>query len=174
MNHVDEYEARLRALGEVVTTHAHCEALVYTAFMDYSAIDADRLRIIQEHGRVKVADMPKIIKAFIEHFPSDDAEADQRVQDALKEFDRLTQQRNKFVHWQWGVGVAGVPSISDITKQRVGGDIRSESFDLEELHTLANRLQAIIGVLAVNLPSTRGVIPKHIREAFSAASTAAK
>ena len=107
MNHSEEYEARLRALGDVVTAHAHGEALIYTAFVDYSGIDADRLRIIQEHGQVKVGHMPRIIKAFIEHSPSDDLDADETVRNALSEFDKLTQQRNKFVHWQWGTGAAG-------------------------------------------------------------------
>lgn len=174
MNHSNQHQERLHTLGEIVTAHAHAEALIHTAFMDYSGIDADRLRIIQEHGRVKVGDMPRIIRAFIEHFPSDDAEADQRVQSALKEFDKLTQKRNKFVHWQWGTGAEGQPSISNIVKQRVGGDFITESFDLAELRKLVDRLTNVTAVLAINLPSSRDSVPRDIRDTFSAFSDASK
>ncbi|RQS01068.1 hypothetical protein [Burkholderia sp. Bp8991] len=167
MNHSEEYEARLRALGDVVTAHAHGEALIHAAFMDYSGIDADRLRIIQEHGQVKIGHMPRIIKAFIEHFPSDDPDADESVRNSLTEFDKLTQQRNKFVHWQWGTGAEGLPSISNFVKQRVGGEFATQSFSLEELRTLADRLRNVTAVLAINLPSSRASIPKDIRDAFA-------
>ncbi|MBH9648047.1 hypothetical protein [Burkholderia vietnamiensis] len=174
MNHSEEYEARLRALGDVVTAHAHGEALIYTAFVDYSGIDADRLRIIQEHGQVKIGHMPRIIKAFIEHFPSDDPTADETVRNALAEFDKLTQQRNKFVHWQWGVGTEGQPAISNFVKQRVGGEFATQPFSLEELRTLSDRLRNVTSVLALNLPSSRDSIPKDIRDAFAGLVRASK
>ncbi|HDR9151512.1 TPA: hypothetical protein QDA88_003896 [Burkholderia vietnamiensis] len=142
--------------------------------VEINRIDADRLRIIQEHGQVKIGHMPHIIKALIEHFPSDDPTADETVRNALTEFDKLTQQRNKFVHWQWSVGIEGQPLISNVIKQRVGGEFATLPFSLEELRALADRLRNVTSVLVLNLPSSRDSIPKDIRDAFAGMVKATK
>jgi len=73
--------------------------------------------------------MPKIVGALIDNAPSDDPTADAHVKRALSEFEKVTQQRNKLVHWQWAVGKQGEQQILNLTKPKPDGSHAAEELE---------------------------------------------
>lgn len=89
------------ALGKMVSLSTNLELVVKSVFVAISGLSQTEANILMEKGRVKVTDMPAIIKGFIEHRPFPDPTRNEDLLQALDMFSRLYQQRNKFVHWLW-------------------------------------------------------------------------
>ena len=69
--------------------------------------------ILLECGRIKVSDITKIIIKIVEEREASVPERKAHLVEAIKEFDRLSQIRNQYVHWLWG-DVGLTPAIMSI------------------------------------------------------------
>lgn len=152
-------------LGQMIAIHSLAEAVVFSVFLDCCGLDEAQARVIINLGKVKVSDMPAITEQLLDLRVSDDAEADATLKAALRELRQLTEQRNKFAHWQWGVGDNGV-GISNLVKGKMGQPPKNQLVPLEELQNLTRGIQDVVTRLMLCTPTARRSIPPDLRDLF--------
>ncbi|WP_131728059.1 hypothetical protein [Achromobacter xylosoxidans] len=152
-------------LGQMIAAHSMAEAVVFSVFLDCCGLEEAQARVIINVGKIKVSDMPAITEQLLDLKASDDAEADATLKAALRELRQLTEQRNKFAHWQWGVGDNGL-GISNLVKGKMGQPPKSQPVPLEELQNLTQRIQDVVTRLMLCTPTARRAMPAALRDLF--------
>ncbi|WP_157211542.1 hypothetical protein [Pandoraea sp. B-6] len=158
-------EDYLKCLGEMISVHSFVEMLVYTLFMDCCGLDEDSAKVIIDKGNLKPAQMKEIISALLELRPSDDPDADRALKAALGDYKLLTERRNQFAHWQWGISNQG-PSVTNFLKQRPGAQPTMQQVSSEDLRLVVEGLRSVASRIIVNTPSARASMPKEMRQVF--------
>lgn len=156
-------EDYLKCLGEMISVHSFVEMMVYSLFMDCCGLDEDSARILIDKGNLKPAHMKEIISALLEHRSSDDPDADRSLKVALSDYKLLTEKRNQFAHWQWGLSSQGL-SVTNFLKQRPGGLPTMQQVSIEDLRLVIEGLRSVANQILVNMPSARATIPTEIRQ----------
>lgn len=152
-------------LGHMIAAHSLAEAVVFSVFLDCCGLEEAQARVIINVGKIKVSDMPAITEQLLDLRVSDDAEADATLKAALRELRQLTEQRNKFAHWQWGAGDNGL-GISNLVKGKMGQPPKSQPVPLEELQNLTQRIQDVVTRLMLCTPTARRAMPTDLRDLF--------
>lgn len=142
-------------LGKMVSLSTNSELLVKSVFVAISGLSQTEANILMDKGRLKVTDMPSIIKGFLEHKPFPDSSRNKDLVHALDIFSKLYEERNKFVHWLWinGGDELHLFNVKPRAKPRELSNEEKRPVPVERLQEICTHMSVVYAMLADYIPS---------------------
>ncbi|HBN8052261.1 TPA: hypothetical protein NH808_005649 [Pseudomonas aeruginosa] len=137
-------------IGQIVVNHSLCDEPLMRIFGFLSGLRADTQSIVVESLRLRSASLAATITTLLES-ASLPINISERLNAALVTFKMMTQQRNKIVHWAWGLSPDGKDEapISHPTKRNSDGTPRSETMTLLGLRKIGLELIQVYSLLSM-------------------------
>jgi len=154
------YDEHFALLGRLVVRFAYLELTVKSVFSNVMNLTDHQLNSLIEFGRVKVTDMPAVVRSLLKDAPLPDFDRNVELVSALNDFEKLAIERNKLVHWIWGGG----PTLMNFKGSTKPGKKKSfdEALTPEKLTSVVDGIDAANAVLCGYLRGADPLYPNRI------------
>ncbi|HHM5422738.1 TPA: hypothetical protein ACRNUD_006549, partial [Pseudomonas aeruginosa] len=153
-------------IGQIVVNHSLCDEPLMRIFGFLSGLRADTQSVVVESLRLRSTSLAATVTKLLETSPLP-IDIPERLNVALSTFKKMTAQRNKIVHWAWGLSPEGKDEapIYHPTKRNSDGTPYSETLTLLELRKIALDLMQVYYLLGIIAGLLECGVPDEIKSA---------